>query len=102
MAGPVAAGCSASGERTGSWSSVSAGAGACDGLLGGCCAHSGSVVREKRIAQVALLQWRIVAGTSMDSELRQSRWRIKLHFHFTPLAIPVHVLGRVADYILVT
>src|SRR5208337_3119704 len=55
----------------------------------------------KSAAKTALLQWRIVPGTSINGERRQSRRRIHLHLHFTPLAVAGQVFGLVADHILV-
>src|SRR5208282_5241735 len=55
----------------------------------------------KSAAKTALLQWRIVPGTSINGERRQSWWRIHLHLHFTPLAVAGQIPGLVANYILV-
>src|SRR6202453_143143 len=99
---------SASGERTGSRSTVNGGAwldcvfAAGEGEGGAaCCAPSANVAPARKIAKTRLLQWRIVAGTSMDGQRRQSLRRIRLHFHFTPFAIAGQILGAVADYVLV-
>src|SRR5271157_2333673 len=94
-------GWSESGERTGSRSTVRGGAWAGAGCLGDCCAPSVSAETNRSKKKEALLQRRIVAGTSMNGERRQSRWRIELHLHFTPLAVPGHVFGRVSNDILI-
>src|SRR5579864_2124721 len=53
-------------------------------------------------AAIALLQWSIVARASMNSKWRQSLGWIQLYLNFTPLAVAVHFLGRVADHILIS
>src|SRR5580658_1455506 len=94
----------ASGERTGSRSTVSGGAWTGAGLAGGCCAGSEKAAPGKKTqitAEIALLQRRIVAGASMDGERRQSGPWSHLNLHFTPLAVACQVRGPVADEILV-
>src|SRR5271157_4113270 len=95
------AGGSASGERTGSRSTVSGGACAGTDGDGDCWAGSEDAPADKRTTRTALLQRRMGTGASMDGQRRQSLRRIQLHFHFTLPAVAGQVLGPVADHILV-